>query len=114
MWATSQDGLNFEKKGIALDSRNDEFKGFLDGCEFVKWDDNSLRMYFWSYKGIYHTEFKDNKFSATAQFDYSNNADSKMDFPMSPPSDPTVIKIGGKWFMYYGQHTKGIDYAVLK
>lgn len=30
MWATSQDGLTFEKKGIAVDSRNSVFKGWLD------------------------------------------------------------------------------------
>jgi hypothetical protein len=113
LWAASQDGLAFEKKGIALDSRNSQFKGLLDGCELVKWDDNSIRLYFWSYKGIYHTEFKNNNFSS-ATFDYSTNSDPKKEFYENPPSDPTLIKIGNQWLMYYGQHTKGIDYAVLK
>ena len=44
LWATSEDGLTFVKEGIALDSRNAEFKGWLDGPEFVKWDDNSVRL----------------------------------------------------------------------
>lgn len=114
LWATSQDGLNFEKKGIALDSRNSQFKGLLDGCELVKWDDNSIRLYFWSYKGIFHTEFKNNSFSSEAMFDYSTNSDPQKEFYENPPSDPTLVKIGGRWFMYYGQHAKGIDYAVLK
>ncbi|MBI2592184.1 hypothetical protein HYW36_01785, partial [Candidatus Saccharibacteria bacterium] len=39
LWATSQDGLTFEKMGIALDSRNSVFKGWMDGPEFVAWDD---------------------------------------------------------------------------
>lgn len=114
LWATSKDGLNFEKKGIALDSRNSQFKGLLDGSELVKWDDNSIRLYFWSYEGIFHTEFKNNTFSSEATFDYSTNPDLQKEFYENPPSDPTLIKIGGKWFMYYGQHAKGIDYAVLK
>jgi hypothetical protein len=114
LWATSSDGLAFEKKGVALDSRNGEFKGLLDGPELVKWDDGSIRLYFWSYKGIYHTDFKDNKFSTASEFDYSTNADPKKEFYENPPSDPTLIKISGKWFMYYGQHAKGIFYAVLK
>lgn len=114
LWATSQDGLTFKKKGIALDSRNSQFKGLLDGCELVKWDDNSIRLYFWSYKGVFHTEFKNNTFSSEATFDYTTNTDSKMEFYENPPSDPTLVKIGEKWLMYYGQHGKGIDYAVLK
>jgi hypothetical protein len=113
LWATSQDGIAFEKKGIALDSRNGEFKGLLDGCELVKWDDGSIRLYFWSYKGIYHTEFKNNTFSE-ATFDYTTNSDPKKEFYENPPSDPTLIKISGKWFMYYGQHAEGIFYAILK
>lgn len=112
-WATSQDGLMFEKKGIALDSRNGEFKGLLDGPELISWDDNSIRLYLWSYKGIYHTEFKNNNFSSEAMFDYSTNTDPQKEFYENPPSDPTLIKIGSQWFMYYGQHAKGIDYAVL-
>jgi len=35
-------------------------------------------------------------------------------FPSSPPGDPTLGKVGDKWFMYYGQHTKGIFYASLE
>lgn len=114
LWATSRDGLNFEKKGIALDSRSGEFKGLLDGCELVNWSDGSTRLYFWSYKGIYHTEFKNNSFSSEAVFDYSTNSDPKREFYENPPSDPTLLKVGNQWLMYYGQHTKGIDYAVLK
>jgi hypothetical protein len=35
-------------------------------------------------------------------------------FPENPPGDPTLIEINDKWFMYYGQHTKGIYYATLE
>jgi hypothetical protein len=114
LWAISSDGLTFEKKGIALDSRNSQFKGLLDGCELIKWDDGSIRLYFWSYRGIYHTDFKNNSFSSEVAFDYSTNADPKKEFYENPPSDPTLVKIGSQWLMYYGQHAKGIDYAVLK
>lgn len=111
-YATSKDGLNFEKKGIALDSRNTTFNGLLDGAEWQNWDDGKLRLYFWSYQGIYHSVFEDGKFSEPV-FDFTNNTDSKAKFSPNPPSDPTLANIANQWFIYYGQHTKGIYYAVL-
>ena len=114
LWATSTDGLNFEKKGIALDSRNDKFKGWLDGAELIQWDDGSLRLYFWGYKGIYHIEFNNGKFSQEPILDFTTVADANIMFPENPPGDPTLAKINGKWLMYYGQHTKGIYYATLE
>lgn len=114
LWATSKDGLAFEKKGIALDSRNDIFYGLLDGPEFVKWDNHEIRLYFWSYKGIYHLTYNDGVFSKDAIFDYTTNDNPLNPFPENPPSDPTLAKITDKWFMYYGQHEKGIFYAVLE
>lgn len=112
LWATSVDGLTFEKQGIAFDSRNSEFKGLLDGPDLVQWDDGSIRLYFWSYRGVYHLNYQDGNFSKTASFDFS--IDPSVPFPMNPPGDPTLIKISDEWFMYYGQHTKGIYYANLK
>lgn len=112
LWAISQDGLTFEKKGIALDSRSKEFKGMAGGPELVQWEDDSLRLYFWSYKGIYHITYKDGSFSENVVFDYSTSDNPLSQFPENPPGDPTLAKINGKWFMYYGQHEKGIYYAI--
>lgn len=109
-YATSADGVNFSKKGLALDSRNEVLKGFVDGAEWVKWDDE-FRLYFWSYQGIYHLTYKDGKFSKDAIFDYTTSDDPSSQFPQNPPGDPTLASINGKWFMYYGQHEKGIYYA---
>lgn len=114
LWAVSKDGLSFEKKGIALDSRISTFSGLLDGAEFVKWDDGAVRLYFWSYRGVYHTVFENGKFSINTQFDYTTAQDSNIMFPENPPGDPTLMKVNNKWFMYYGQHAKGIYYAVFK
>src|SRR3989344_5775624 len=100
--ATSTDGLTFEEKGIALDSRNDEFKGWLDGAEFTQWDDGSLYLYFWGYKGVYHITYKNGIFSKDAAFDYTTNDNPLNQFPENPPSDPTLAKINNRWFMYYG------------
>lgn len=111
-WATSKDGLNFEKKGIAFDSRNDTLLGATDGAEWVSWDNGELRLYFWSYQGVYHLAYKNGIFSEPV-FDFTNKAESANRFPENPPADPTLININGKWFMYYGQHTKGIYYATL-
>src|SRR3990172_455054 len=112
-YATSSDGLTWQKKGIALDSRNSKLAGWVDGAEFVKWDQDELRLYFWSYKGIYHIAYKNGVFSKKPVFDFTNRYDSKRFFMENPSGDPTLAKIHGKWFLYYGQHTKGIFYATL-
>ena len=106
-------GLNFIKKGLALDSRNDTLNGLADGGELVNWTDSQLRLYFWSYKGIYHLTYSDGKFSTEPVFDFTNNTDTKVKFAPNPPGDPTLIKINKTWHLYYGQHTKGIYYATL-
>ncbi|HLB95409.1 MAG TPA: hypothetical protein VJK26_00700 [Patescibacteria group bacterium] len=112
-WATSKDGLSFEKKGIAFDSRNETLLGATDGAEWVRWDDGELRIYFWSYSGVYHVVYEDDTFSELV-FDFTNNKDTQAKFAPDPPGDPTLAKIDNQWLMYYGQHTKGIYYAVLK
>lgn len=112
LWATSQDSLTFEKKGIALDSRNNVFKGWMDGPELVAWDASQNRLYFWGYKGIYYSVFANDKFSEP-QLTFST-ATSNQDFPENPPGDPTLAEINSTWYMYYGQHEKGIYYATLK
>ena len=112
-YATSKDGLVWEKKGMAGDSRNETFQGLLDGAELVKWDDGQIRLYFWSYRGVYHLVFENGIFSQEPDFDFTNNKDSNLKFAPNPPGDPTLGKINGQWFMYYGQHEKGIYYAKL-
>ena len=54
-------------------------------------------------------------FSCAPQMVYEAKDEDPMHrFPSSPPGDPTLGKVGGQWFMYYGQHTKGIYYAILE
>jgi len=113
LWATSADGLTFEKKGIALDSRNSELKGWMDGPELVAWEDGEVRLYFWGYVGIYYSTFADEKFSDPVLTLAAPNPDNSL-FPAKPPADPTLVKIGETWFMYYGGHTEGIYYATLE
>ena len=113
-YATSADGLTFTKKGLALDSRNDTLNGLTDGGDWVKWSDNDLRLYFWTYTGVYHVAYQNGAFSKTPVFDFMNQDTSTNKFPQNPPGDPTITKIGSKWFMYYGQHTLGIYYATLE
>ncbi|OGL35854.1 hypothetical protein A3F05_00745 [Candidatus Saccharibacteria bacterium RIFCSPHIGHO2_12_FULL_47_17] len=112
LWATSDDGLTFAKQGIALDSRNSMFKGWMDGPELVAWEGGENRLYLWGYKGIYYSVFTDNKFSEP-QLTFST-ATGNQEFPQDPPGDPTLAQINGAWNMYYGQHQKGIYRAVYK
>ena len=115
LWATSKDGLTFEKKGLAIDSRNSTLQGLADGPEIVpKWDDGSVKLFFWGYAGVYESTFAGSKFSEP-KLTYSGQSDSSQKmFPENPPGDPTLIKINGTWNMYYGGHQKGIYRSVLK
>lgn len=114
LWASSKDGLTFEKKGIALNSRNEVFKGWMDGPELVKWDDNTIRLYLWGYFGIYQSTFENGSFSEAKFTFFGPNLDKNALFSLNPPGDPTLAKIGNTWNMYYGYHTKGIYRAILK
>ncbi|MFA5926602.1 MAG: hypothetical protein WCT32_02065 [Patescibacteria group bacterium] len=120
-YATSTDGLTWQKRGIAVDSRNAILEGHADGPEWVTWGgstslttgDDELRLYFWSYKGVYYSTYKDGVFSEPV-LDFPASKDAKILYSPNPPGDPTLAKIGEKWFMYYGQHEKGIYYSTLK
>lgn len=110
LWALSNDGVNFEKKGIAIDSRNDLFKGQIGGSQIVKWSDGTTHVFFWSNKGIYDSVFKNNGF-IDAALAFSKQPDTRSS--AGPPADPTLLRVGKKWFMYYQEHNRGIYYATL-
>lgn len=114
LWATSPDGLKFEVQGLVLDSRNEKFLGWMDSPDLIRWDDGSIRLFFWGYFGIYESIFAGNSFTEPKLIYEAEKIDLLAKFPPNPPSDPTFGKIGDKWFMYYGQHTKGIYYATLE
>ena len=115
LWASSKDGLNWTKKGMAIDSRNSTLQGLVDGPEIVpKWDDGTVKLFFWSYSGVYESTYSEGKFSQPALVYSGQNTNAQNKFPMNPPGDPTLLKVNGTWYMYYGQHTKGIYSAILK
>lgn len=105
MWATSADGLNFTKKGIAVDSRTSTLRGQLDGPDIVKWDDGKLHVFATTYAGVYEFVFDGSKFDA-GSLAYNTGE-------VAPPGDPTTAKINGVWYMYYGgsREKNGIRYA---
>lgn len=116
LWATSTDGLTFTKKGIAIDSRNTTLAGQLDGPDFVQWDDGTLGLYMTSYTGVYSSSFNGTSFSEPALAFAGQAKKDNMGFHGAPPGDPTTIKIGDTWFMYYGNTgtESGIWYATLR
>lgn len=119
LWASSKDGLSWEKKGLAIDTRNATLFGLGDGPEWARWDANTMKLFFWSYKGVFSSTFLNGTFS-TPQFEYTTPSTSdaplpaENQFPPNPPGDPTLLKVGSTWYMYYGVHTVGITYATLK
>ena len=85
----------------------------MDGPELVKWDDGSIRLFFWGYFGVYESTFENGNFSEPKFVYYGPNFDEKVLFPPSPPGDPTLVKIGDTWNMFYGYFQKGIYRATL-
>lgn len=118
MYATSADGLTWQKQGLLLDSRNDVQKGWADGPDLVQWDDDTIKLFFWGYSGVYESTFTDGTLT-TPEVVYAGESEKKTDgipraYPENPPGDPTLIKVGDSWFMYYGQHELGIYRAALQ
>ena len=114
MWATSADGLKFEAQGMALDTRNDKYYGFADTPDLIRWDDGTIKMFFWGYFGIYESTFTGTGFTEPTMVYEAKDEDPMHRFPSSPPGDPTLGKVGDTWYIYYGQHSKGIFYAMLQ
>lgn len=120
MWATSTDGLAFTKKGIAIDSRDSTLRGQLDGPYLVKWDDSKLHVFATTYSGVYEFVFDGTKFgSGTLAHTLKSTQPVPAGGPaqdVAPPGDPTLAKINGVWYMYYGggMSEKGIHYATLQ
>lgn len=116
LWATSKDGLKFDKQGVAIDSRNVTYDGFLDGPDFSKWG-NNWRLYYWTYSGVYYDSFDGRTFGGD-NLAISAKSDNPMaKFSPNPPGDPSLIKIGDRWFMYYGSFDAGnqtLYYVTLK
>ena len=113
LWATSTDGLTYTKKGIAIDSRNATLDGQLDGPDFVKWDNDKLHVFMTSYTGVYESIFDGAEFSDPTLAYAGEAKETAQGFTGAPPGDPTVAKIDGTWFMYYGDTgaNSGIHYA---
>lgn len=117
LWATSTDGLTFTKKGIAVDSRNSTLNGQLDGPDITKWDDGAYRVFVTTYTGVYDFSFDGASSFGTPGLAFAGEASQDTQgFHGAPPGDPTVAKIDGTWFMYYGNtgSESGIHYATLK
>lgn len=116
LWATSADGLSFTKKGIAIDSRNETLSGQLDGPDIVKWDDGKHHVFMTTYTGVYESTFDGTSFSEPKLAFAGEAKKTNMGFQGAPPGDPTLAKIDGTWFMYYGNtgSESGIHYATLQ
>ena len=110
LWATSDDGLTWTKKGMAVDSRTSLY-GLADGPELFTWKDGTVKLSFWSYSGVYWSTFEDGGFSTPEKVFALAESTTMNKFPTPTPGDPTYAEFNDVWYMYYGQKT-GIDYAV--
>lgn len=116
MWATSNDGLSFTKKGLAVDSRNDTLNGQLDGPDLVLWDDGEYRLLATSYTGVHEFSFDGDSFGEPTLALAGEAKKTSQGFTGSPPGDPTTAKIDGTWYMFYGgpREQNGIHYATYE
>lgn len=110
LYATSTDGLSWVEKGLAVDSRNETLLGMIDGAELFK-EDNKYKLYFWGYAGVYYTTYENGEFGKPNLEFQKSDVPKGAKFAPNPPGDPTLVKIGEKLYMYYGQHEKGIYLA---
>ncbi len=113
MYATSSDAKTWTKKGIAVDTRTSTtLKGWADGPELVDFN-GEVRLYMSSYLGVFYSTYKDGAFSAP-KFSWQLGGDGMPTnvFEGVPPGDPTLLKVGSSWYMYYGRHPEGIYYAI--
>lgn len=117
LWATSSDGVTWTKRGMAVDSRNATYQGWLDGPDWSKWS-TGWKLFYWSYDGIYAATF-DGKSFGPGQLQFQGqfpNTDPLAKFIPNPPGDPSLIQIGTTWFMYYDSFKDNKDavyYATL-
>lgn len=112
-YATSSDGLTWQKRGLAVDSNNSTLEGWVDGADLINFD-GQPRLYFWGYQGIYYANYTSSRFSKPV-FTFSPSVfDPSRVYPLLGASDPTLLKINNKWFMYYGRHISGIYYTTLE
>ncbi len=109
LWAISTDGLEWTKRGIAVDSRKTHY-GLADGPELFVWRDNSVKLSFWSYQGVYWSDFNTVGFTEPEKVFSLKEVTELGKFPTPTAGDPTYAEFGGVWYMYYGEHPN-INYA---
>jgi hypothetical protein len=131
VWATSADGLTFEARGIAVDSRRKStFDGFVGSPDPVIWSDGSVRAFFWSpgprstrnqprYTGLLSTTFTGRGWTKP------KSARTSAPFPKAfaggdGGSDPTSAIFGGRALLFWGRggedtgpSHEALDYSVL-
>jgi hypothetical protein len=104
-WADSTDGLTFQKRGLVLETRNEELRGSADSPDLAVWSDGSLRVLFWSNRGIYMGTLED------GQLREPRLVVAKTQTGDSWPADPTLGRVGNDWILYYNYHHRGVYYA---
>jgi len=104
--AHSENGIDWEIGDIVVDTSKPEFDNYVLGPELV-YDEDVLKLYFFGIWGIYEAESHDNG---------ETWEEERKVFPANQefaPSDPTLIKMGETWRMYYGIHLTGLYSATL-
>ncbi len=112
LWATSTDGLNWVKKGMAVDSRTSLY-GLADGPELFTWKDDTFQLSFWTYTGVYWSTFDGSTFTTPKKVFALTESTPQNKFPAKTAGDPVYAQFNSVWYMYFGQHD-GIEYAIAK
>jgi hypothetical protein len=108
-WADSADGLAFTKKGLVLDPRSgaraDEFRGKASSPDLAVAPDGSIKLIFWSNRGIYWSTFNDGTITDPQLIL------AKVKSGDNWPADPTLGRVADSWILYYNYHHRGVYYA---
>jgi len=105
--ATSADGLSFTVNKIVEDGRSAIYDGHIDGCE-VFYDDNSvIRLRYWTSGGTANASSVQGQYEKTSS-DHGSTWSPAVKFLYIHGGDPTYLKTGDTWHMYFTPNSDGI------
>ncbi len=109
--ATSDDGLDWERGGIVVDSRQEPYDGYIDGPELFYNVDGNVELRFWT-SGVSNNPSTSGHYRMVSLDEGGTWSDAEQ-FSSIMGGDPTYAFIDNILYMYYTIHTEGIYMKTL-
>ncbi len=105
--ATSTDGLFFSLGEIVEDGRSSTYDGYIDGCEIFYDDNSGIRLRYWTSGGTENSSTVEGQYEK-ASSDHGKTWGTAVKFFKIRGGDPTYLKTGDSWHMYYTPNSDGV------